>query len=201
MAISEVCKYEVKKEMDECVSKGMSRRAAAKWLADTLTENTGREINSETIRKMDQRVRQEVGTNVPKDDWPKCKNCQKSKVKKVWVWSEPDENGCCTSVPTPAKHGLCNTCRQKEIKEQKDERRAKKIKEAQAEFDHTPIDEASNQFWDELSDKILKPLSNGGIPCGKVGEEVSAKIDSWFANLLDSVHEVSRNSNRPTEYT
>jgi hypothetical protein len=66
MAISEVCKYQVKKEIDECVSKGMSRNGASKWLASVLTEELGREINPETIRKRDQRVRLEVGTIVPK---------------------------------------------------------------------------------------------------------------------------------------
>ena len=44
MAITDVCKYQVKKEIDECVSKGMTRNEATKWLAGVLTEDTGRKI-------------------------------------------------------------------------------------------------------------------------------------------------------------
>ena len=83
MAISEVCKFEVKKEIDSCVEGGMSRNAAARWLADVFSDALGREIKSETIRKKDQRARNELGTNVPKKSKDRAnqastKNCFKS---------------------------------------------------------------------------------------------------------------------------
>ncbi len=41
MAISDVCKYEVKKEIDDCVAKGMSRNEASNWLSEVLSEALG----------------------------------------------------------------------------------------------------------------------------------------------------------------
>jgi hypothetical protein len=202
MAISEVCKYQIKKEMDECVSKGMSRRAAAKWLAGVLSEDSGREINPEALRKMDQRVRKEVGTNVPTEDWPKCKKCRSARVKqgKYVGTGELGDLGGEIMVPAPASHGLCDSCRKEELREQREKKEDWRIKKAQEEFDQTPVDAESDQFWNKLSEKILGPLSNGGIPCDKVSEEVLSRVNSWFAKLIDSIHKVSNNSTRPGKY-
>jgi hypothetical protein len=203
MAISEVCMYEVKREIDECVSKGMSRSKASQWLAGVLTDELGREINPETIRKKDQRARKKFGTNVPTygtDDWPKCKKCKKSPVKQSNKWipaGERGEDGGEIYVSPPAMHGLCKWCRQKELRNQQSEERAKQLEQEQANFDNTPVDPDSDRFWSELSDKILEPLSNGGIPCGKVSGEVLTKINNWFAPLLESARDVSKNSTRP----
>ena len=65
MAISEICKFEVKKEIDSCTSKGMSRNQAAKWLAGVFSEALGQKIKPDTIKKKDQRARKDLGTNVP----------------------------------------------------------------------------------------------------------------------------------------
>jgi len=65
MAISEICKFEVKKEIDECTANGMSRNEAAKWLAGIFSEALGRDVEPETIRKKDLRARNSLGTNVP----------------------------------------------------------------------------------------------------------------------------------------
>ena len=65
MAISEICKFEVKKEIDNCTAGGMSRNQAAEWLAKVFSETLGRPISKETIRTKDKRARKEIGSNEP----------------------------------------------------------------------------------------------------------------------------------------
>ena len=65
MAISEVCKFEVKEELDRlCQDKGISRNEASKELATFYKEVVGVEVDWQTVKKKDQRARG-VGTNVP----------------------------------------------------------------------------------------------------------------------------------------
>ena len=65
MAISEVCKFEVKEELDRlCQGKGISRNEASRELSVFYKEVVGVDVNWQTIKKKDQRARQ-VGTNVP----------------------------------------------------------------------------------------------------------------------------------------
>lgn len=65
MAISEVCKFEVKIEIDRlCKDKGISRNEAARELAAFYKDVVGVPVDWQTIKKKDQRVRG-VGTYVP----------------------------------------------------------------------------------------------------------------------------------------
>jgi hypothetical protein len=65
MAISEVCKFEVKEELDRlCQDKGISRNEASKELATFYKDVVGVDVDWQTVKKKDQRARQ-VGTNVP----------------------------------------------------------------------------------------------------------------------------------------
>ena len=57
MLISDVCKIQVKKEIDACVERGLSRNKAAEWLAGILTIELGQEVKKETIRQKDKRAR------------------------------------------------------------------------------------------------------------------------------------------------
>jgi len=72
MQITDVCKMQVKQEIDACIERGMSRNKAAKWLADVLSEELGKDIKPETVRQKDKRARglaktskKKVGTTVP----------------------------------------------------------------------------------------------------------------------------------------
>jgi hypothetical protein len=65
MAISEVCKFEVKEELDRlCQDKGISRNEASKELATFYKEVVGVEVDWQTVKKKDQRARQ-VGDKCP----------------------------------------------------------------------------------------------------------------------------------------
>jgi hypothetical protein len=68
MAISEVCKFEVKEEIDRYIAtEGISRNEASKKMAAFYTEILGVEIKPETVRQKDKRARGiATGTNVPK---------------------------------------------------------------------------------------------------------------------------------------
>ena len=86
MAISEICKFEVKKEIDECVSKGMSRNKASKWLADIFADALGRPVSANTIRSKDQRARKRVDANASKKSKaqnPKMPSALDGKIKDI----------------------------------------------------------------------------------------------------------------------
>jgi hypothetical protein len=203
MAISEVCKFEVKEEIDRYIqTEGISRNEASKKLAAFYTDILGIEVKPETIRQKDYRVRRELATNVTTENWPRCKKCRTGRVKqgKYVGTGEPGEWGGEIIVPAPASHGLCDSCRKKELREQREKKDGLRIKREQEEFDQIPVDAESDQFWNELSDRILVPLNNDGIPCNKVSEEVLSKINSWFTNLREYVRDVSENSTRPSKY-
>jgi hypothetical protein len=214
MAISEVCKYQVKKEIDACVKKGMSKRAAAKWLAGVLTKDSGLAINSETIRKMDQRARQEVGTNVPTEEWPKCKKCRTSRVKQgKWVGTgEPGESGGEIMAPAPASHGLCDLCRKKELREQREKKESLKHQRAQEEFDQIPLDPQAEQDWTKLAEQLeglwtLEEVKTGtgntittatfNFTIGKVSPEVLERVNVAFKLIYDEIEEVRGLSQDP----
>lgn len=115
MAISEVCKYQVKKEIDECVSKGMSRNKAAKWLAGVLTDESGHEIKPETIRQKDYRVRQELATNVTTQGWPKCKQCGLKPVFQNLLSGNPDDSGLCFSCKAKQEYDARPECKNESL--------------------------------------------------------------------------------------
>ena len=86
MALTDVCKFEVKKEIDDMVKEGLSRNEAASRLAKMYSETLATNIKPETIRQKDKRARGiatgHPGTNVPK----KGDNAKLPKEKK------PSEN-------------------------------------------------------------------------------------------------------------
>ena len=98
MAISEICKFEVKQEIDSCVEEGMSRNEASKWLADVFADALGRDVKPETIRKKDYRAREDIGTNVPTKSQP-----LENTTNKTWVCPECYEE---FRLPFPVAHCL-----------------------------------------------------------------------------------------------
>lgn len=80
MAISEVCKFEVKEELDRiCEQKGISRRKATIELSEFYNA-IGVKVGPGTIRQKDLRARKEVATNVAK----------KSKTPEISTNSKPE---------------------------------------------------------------------------------------------------------------
>lgn len=94
MAISEVCKFEVKDEIDRYVQDdGISRNEASKKLAAFFSEILEKEIKPGTIRQKDLRARKElVATNVAKPTGP---TFNKVNEKIDWAkWSWDPVTGC-----------------------------------------------------------------------------------------------------------
>jgi hypothetical protein len=172
MAISEVCKFEVKEEIDHLVKKnGVSRNEASKELAAWFTEILGKEIKPGTIRQKDLRARQELATNVATEDWPKCKKCGNFRVKHRWVSTdEPgDMPGSTRQAKEPMEHGLCRDCRSRELAEEK-------AKKAKKEFKETPIDLEVDKFWSNTDISISLYKIEQQIITGKVSKKTLEKV-------------------------
>ncbi len=196
MAISEVCKFEVKEEIDRYVNNdGISRNEASKKLAAWFSEILGKEIKPETIRQKDYRARQELVTNVTTEDWPTCKNGTEGKCGRLWGGNYPvaSPNG------KPAKHGLCEHCRKEELGQQRIEKQREEVEAAKKEFETTPVDAVSDKFWNDVAEIILDlEVKDGMIPCGKVSEEVRAKLEQVKSLLRDYLYDVLETSTAPT---
>ncbi len=98
MAISDICKFEVKKEVDACVKNGMSRNEASKWLAGVFSEAIGKTISNHTIRSKDQRARKDVDANAStkSDNHSKTEEISGNRSLGGEVLSyqrEPEDNG------------------------------------------------------------------------------------------------------------
>ncbi len=211
MAISEVCKYEVKEEFDVCIEKGMSRREASKWLAGVFSETLGREISPETIRKKDQRARNELGTNVPienrtgsnwvsiitPDNWPICRQCKKDEVKKSNVY-EIVEKGI--AHWKPVKHGLCHRCAEKNARQEEIEKYNSQVQKAREEFEATPISQESDEFWNHIADE-LGELFSSSVFLKKVSRETWIKIDEVRTMFNEYVQLLEEQSTCPEPYT
>ena len=61
--LSEICKFEVKQEIDEFVKDGLSRNQAAKKVAEIFAEALGREVSASTIRDKDLMARKHLAGN------------------------------------------------------------------------------------------------------------------------------------------
>jgi hypothetical protein len=195
MAISEVCKFEVKEEIDRYVKNdGVSRNEASKKLAVFFTEILGKEIKPETIRQKDYRARQELATNVTTEDWPTCKNGTEGKCGRLAGGNFPVAE---SPSGKPAKHGLCKHCRKEELGQQRIEKLREEVEAAKKEFETTPVDAVSDKFWNDLADKILDFNVKDGIPCRKVSEEVRAKLEQVKSLLRDYLYDVLETSTCP----
>ena len=167
MAISEVCKFEVKEEIDHYVDKkGLSRNKASKRLAEWFTEILGKEIKPGTIRQKDLRARQKLATNVATEDRPKCKKCGTRYATK--------------------KHGLCRRCQKTELGNEQYEK-------GKAEFDKIPVDPESEQYWLEYVDLINKYFSEN-VYSGKVSKGVMDQVGAAQMNINKYINKLFESS-------
>jgi len=143
--------------------------------------------------------------------WPMCKACGNTRVKEKFHLPgsgkplDPEEHGLCNrcyheqlpkckSCETTLdgqvySHGLCRFCRKKELRGAAKEDVNKRLDERQKEFDETPVDTETEEFWTDLIEK-WEPIEEtlGGIPCGKVGNETLARIEDFRSGLKGLVY-------------
>ena len=178
MTISDVCKFELKANIDRVQKENqISRRRAVALVADEIG------LIEETARKADLRARQELGQIVPKrpaKEWPKCKKCGTEEVTPA-------------SLNRPKKDRLCSRCRQQYA--------ITEIEEAQKAFDAVPVDAESEAFWStfvaNFRQRIDHQYDNGGVSCGKVSEETLKALMGITEELNEFTGEVLKESQRP----
>ena len=156
-----------------------------------------------------------VGEIPPPDSqfagWPMCKVCGSNRVVEKPHWDgsgkplEPEEHGQCQScyndqLPKCKScgttlygnvfgHGLCRFCRKKDLRGAAKEDVKQRLDERQKEFDETPVDTETEEFWTDLIEK-WEPIEDtmDGIPCGKVGDETLARIEEFRSRLKGLVY-------------
>ena len=169
MAISKVCKLELKANVDRVQKeKQISRRKAVELVANEIG------LIGETVRKADLRARQELGQVVP-TEWPKCKKCGTEEVAHA-------------TRTRPNKDRLCSQCRR-----QADET---KLKVAQETFDAITVDAASDEFWRNFTASAQAKLADG-IPLNKVEPETLTACLRLFRELGEHVAMLAEQSNPP----
>ncbi|MFA5391771.1 MAG: hypothetical protein WC331_10165 [Candidatus Omnitrophota bacterium] len=88
MAISDVCKHEVKEETERAVANGMSFDEAFEWLKD-IYENSGTAVKKSTIKSKYYRAKKEVAnatqplTPPPSDEIQENQDSEPSKTETV----------------------------------------------------------------------------------------------------------------------
>jgi hypothetical protein len=169
------CLEWVMEQMRELTSQGVSARKAAGQVSGLMWNET----SAERIRKIwaennprpvNEADRKEVEREEAEKAWPLCKKCQGKKVEKNYRSAEPNTNG------------LCRSCRRRE-------KQAKEDEAAKRKFEETPIDKEAETFWQGVAEQ-LEQISNGGIPVGKIGQEVLFRVEAAQKNINLAVHEL-----------
>jgi hypothetical protein len=106
---------------------------------------------------------------------------------------KPECNGCGGPIfRTVYKHGLCERCRKRELHEEQRADDQTRLDEREKEFNQTPIDTETEDFWTDLIEKFETITGeiqvNEQIPCGKVGDETLESIQDFRSQLFSLVN-------------
>ena len=166
----------------------------------TILDHADDEIKKDVIKgkksihKAYTETQQKRRENSTSDAWPKCQNGTEGKCG-IWGGNFPVTR---TAHNKPAAHGLCRECRKEELRKQKQVQFRQEVEDEKKKFDATPVDAESDKFWNDLADRILDiDVKDSIIPCGKVSEEVRAKLEQVESLLRDYLYNVLENSTCP----
>lgn len=208
--------------IEELKREGHSERASAEIMQEEAYDaypELKKEFAAERIRRRYKyHMKEKVGQIVPKKaSWPMCKKCGQGPVERelsrFGKSTDPAEHGLCKHCHWEEQiekkpncrecaghirgevynHGLCEICRKKELREAARENADKRLDARQKEFDATPVDAETEEFWtDSLNNfkAIVEAIEvpDGVLPCGKVGDEMLEKIKDFREQLYTLVH-------------